>query len=91
MVLAGKAAIIAKEMVCYNLSVLGVTKWTQSVEVKLASVQSIIFSGHKDNGANRTEGIAIMMTKETKKRSACMGTHHLSPHHCVLQNQQQES
>ena len=37
---AGKAASIAKEMVRYNLSVLGLaeTRWTQSGEVNLASV-----------------------------------------------------
>ena len=41
MVQAGKAAIIAKVMVCYNLSVLGLaeTRWTQSGEVKLARGQ----------------------------------------------------
>ncbi|KAJ3602468.1 hypothetical protein NHX12_030223 [Muraenolepis orangiensis] len=66
---AGKAATIAKEMVRYNLSVLGLgeTRWTQSGEVKLPSGQSVIYSGHKEDGANHTEGVAIMMTKETRK------------------------
>ncbi|KAJ8340031.1 hypothetical protein SKAU_G00346640 [Synaphobranchus kaupii] len=66
---AGKAATIAKEMVRYNLSVLGLgeTRWTQSGEVKLASGQSIIYSGHEEDGANHMEGVAIMMTKETRK------------------------
>ena len=66
---AGKAATIAKEMARYNLSVLGLaeTRWTQSGEVKLASGQSIIYSGHEEEGAIHTEGVAIMMTKDTRK------------------------
>ncbi|KAJ3589170.1 hypothetical protein NHX12_010018 [Muraenolepis orangiensis] len=66
---AGKAATIAKEMVRYNLSVLGLgdTRWTQSGEVKLPSGQSVIYSGHEEDGENHTEGVAIMMTKETRK------------------------
>ncbi|KAJ3603189.1 hypothetical protein NHX12_030932 [Muraenolepis orangiensis] len=66
---AGKAATVAKEMVRYNLSVLGLgeTRWTQSGEVKLPSGQSVIYSGHEEDGANHTEGVAIMMTKETRK------------------------
>ncbi|KAJ3584409.1 hypothetical protein NHX12_014904 [Muraenolepis orangiensis] len=58
-------------------------------EVKLPSGQTVIFSGHEEDGANHTEGVAIMMTKETKKGPDRMGTHQLSPHHCILQNQQQ--
>ncbi|KAJ3609526.1 hypothetical protein NHX12_024047 [Muraenolepis orangiensis] len=56
-------------MVRYNLSVLGLgeTRWTQSGEVKLSSGQSVIYSGHEEDGANHTEGVAIMMTKETRK------------------------
>lgn len=66
---AGKAATIAKEMVRYNLSVLGLaeTRQTPPGEVKLASAQSIIYSGHGDEGANHREGVAIMMTKDTRK------------------------
>ncbi|KAJ3595626.1 hypothetical protein NHX12_004929 [Muraenolepis orangiensis] len=62
---ASKAATIAKEMVRYNLSVLGLgeTRWTPSGEVKLPSGQSVIYSGHEEDGANHTEGVAIMMTK----------------------------
>ncbi|KAJ3613928.1 hypothetical protein NHX12_017507 [Muraenolepis orangiensis] len=65
----GKAETIAKEMVRYNLSVLGLveTRWTQSGEVKLPSGQSVIYSGHEEDGANHTEGIAVMMSKETRK------------------------
>ncbi|KAJ3584790.1 hypothetical protein NHX12_015285 [Muraenolepis orangiensis] len=29
---------------------------------------SVIYSGHKEDGANQTEGVAIMMTKETNNR-----------------------
>ena len=66
---AGRAATIAKEMLRYNLSVLGLgeTRWTQLGEVKLSSGQSVIYSGHEEDGANHTEGVAIMMTKETRK------------------------
>ncbi|KAJ3584282.1 hypothetical protein NHX12_014778 [Muraenolepis orangiensis] len=56
-------------MTRYNLSVLGLgeTRWTPSGEVKLPSGQSVIYSGHEEDGANHTEGVAIMMTKETRK------------------------
>lgn len=66
---AGKAATIGKEMERYNLTVLGLaeTRWTQSGEVKLTSGQSIIYSGHEEEAASHTEGVAIMMTKETRK------------------------
>ncbi|KAJ3595044.1 hypothetical protein NHX12_004349 [Muraenolepis orangiensis] len=39
-------------------------------EVKLPSGQSVIYStlsGHEEDGENNTEGVAIMMTKETRK------------------------
>lgn len=66
---AGKAATVSKELERYNLSVLGLaeTRWTQSGEVKLASGQSIIYSGHEQEGAIHTEGVAIMMTKDARK------------------------
>ncbi|KAJ3608732.1 hypothetical protein NHX12_023262 [Muraenolepis orangiensis] len=54
-------------MVRYNLSVLGLgeTRWTQSGEVQLSS-GPVMYSGHEEDGANPTEGVAIMMTKETR-------------------------
>lgn len=53
----------------YNLSVLGLaeTRWTQLGEAKLASGESIIYSGHEDEGTHHTEGVAIMMEKDARK------------------------
>lgn len=69
------AAIVANEMARYNLVVLGLakTRWTESDKVKLASGQSIIYSGHEEEGAHHTERVDIMMTKYARKQ--CMETH----------------
>lgn len=65
------AAIVVNEMARYNLVVLGSakTRWTQSDKVKLASGQSIIYSGHEEEGAHHTERVDIMMTKYARKAS----------------------
>ena len=58
----GRATIIAHEMKRYKLSILGLseTRWTSSGEMKLADGTTIIYSGHQDDGAPHTEGVAFM-------------------------------
>ena len=62
----GKSAQIAKEMQNFNLDILGISKcrWTESGKLKLASGESVIYSGRED-GMHRS-GVAIMMSKHAE-------------------------
>lgn len=66
---AGNAAIIAEEMRRYRLFLLGLceTRWLQSGQVKLASGQSILYSGHPDDFAPRTERVAFILSTEAQR------------------------
>ena len=66
---AGKAAQVAKEMERYKVSLLGLceTRWNQSGQLQLLSGQTVLYSGHEDEGAPHTEGVAIMLAKETQR------------------------
>lgn len=66
---AGKTSVIAEEMRRYKISVLGlcVTRWIQTGEVELASGESILYSGHPDEKAPHTEGVAFMLSKEAQR------------------------
>ncbi|KAJ3589791.1 hypothetical protein NHX12_010632 [Muraenolepis orangiensis] len=65
----GKAAVIAEEMKRYGISLLGLgeTRWLQSGQVKLASGETILYSGHPEDSAPHTEGVAFMLSKETQR------------------------
>ena len=66
---AGKTAIIAEEMKRYRLSLLGLceTRWLQSGQVKLASGESVLYSGHPEDTAPHTEGVAFMLSTEAQR------------------------
>lgn len=66
---AGKSTVIAEEMRRYKISILGLceTRWLQAGEVKLASGESILYSGHADEKAAHTEGVALMLSKEAQR------------------------
>ena len=66
---AGKTTVIADEMRRYRVSNLGLceTRWLQSGEVKLVSGESILYSGHADEKAPHTEGVAFMLSKEAQR------------------------
>ena len=66
---AGKTSVIADEMRRYRVSILGLceTRWLQSGEVKLVSGESILYSGHADEKAPHTEGVAFMLSKEAQR------------------------
>ena len=61
---SGRSTIIANEMKRYKISILGLseTRWTSSGEAKLADGTTIIYSGHPDDGAPHTEGVAFTLT-----------------------------
>ena len=62
---AGKAAQVAKEMDRYKVSLLGLCETrNQSGQLQLLSGQTVLYSGHEDEGAPHTEGVAIMLAKE---------------------------
>ena len=62
----GKSAQIAKEMQNFNLDILGISKcrWTESGKLKLASGESVIYSGLEDE--MHRSGVAIMMSKHAE-------------------------
>ena len=53
----GKAAQVAAEMKCYNLTLLGIseTHWTQTGQRRLLSGEMILYSGHEETDAPHTE------------------------------------
>ena len=65
----GRAVIIASEMKRYKLSLLGLseTRWTQNGQTRLQSGEMIIYSGHPEEDAAHTEGVAFMMDKKAQR------------------------
>nr|KAG5692145.1 hypothetical protein BaRGS_020693 [Batillaria attramentaria] len=62
---AGKTAQVAAEMRNYNLAVLGISesRWTGSVQRRLATGELLLFSGHEEDNAPHTQGVALMLSK----------------------------
>ena len=63
-----KAAQIARERRAYNITVLGLceTRWTQSGQVRLNTGEMILYSGHEEEDAHHTEGVAFMLSHEAQ-------------------------
>ena len=59
---------IARERRAYNITVLGLceTRWTQSGQVKLNTGDMILYSGHEEEDAHHTEGVAFMLSHEAQ-------------------------
>ena len=53
----------------YRILLLGLceTWWKQSGQLQLLSGQTILYSGHKDECAPHTEGVAIVLSKEAQR------------------------
>ena len=66
---AGKAQQIANEMSRYKISLLGIseTRWTKSGKLRLASGQTILYSGYEDDHARHIHGEGFMLSAETAK------------------------
>ena len=62
------AAQIARERRAYNITVLGLceTRWTQSGQVRLNTGEMILYSGHEEEDAHHTEGVALMLSHEVQ-------------------------
>ena len=63
-----KAAQIARERRAYNITVLELceTRWTQSGQVRLNTGEMILYSGHEEEDAHHTEGVALMLSHEAQ-------------------------
>ncbi|CAH8514717.1 unnamed protein product [Schistosoma haematobium] len=69
----GKTSQISMEMRRYNLAVLGIseTHWTQAGQKKLATGEMLLYSGHEEDNAPHTQGVAPMLSKVA--RNALVG------------------
>ncbi|VDP28251.1 unnamed protein product [Schistosoma margrebowiei] len=69
----GKTSQIAIEMRRYNLAVLGIseTHWTQAGQKRLATGEMLLYSGHEEDNAPHTQGVALMLSKVA--RNALVG------------------
>ena len=69
----GKTVQVAREMKRYKLGVLGLseTRWLQSRQLGLSSGEQLLYSGHMEEGAPHTEGVALMLAPEA--HSALIG------------------
>ena len=65
----GRTAQVAKEMRNYNISLLGLseTRWLQAGQIRLATGEKLLYSGHTEDGAPHTEGVALMLTREAQR------------------------
>ncbi|CAI2732551.1 unnamed protein product [Schistosoma spindalis] len=64
----GRVFQIAAEMRRYNLEVLGIseTHWTQVGQQRLASGELLLYSGHEQENAPHTQGVALMLSKQAQ-------------------------
>ena len=66
---AGRTAQVAREMKQYNICLLGLseTRWLQAGQLRLASGETLLSSGHSEEGAPHTEGVGLMLTPEAHR------------------------
>ncbi|VDO85373.1 unnamed protein product, partial [Schistosoma margrebowiei] len=64
----GRAFQIAAEMRRYNLELLGIseTRWTQVGQQRLTSGELLLYSGHEEENAPHTQGVALMLFKQAQ-------------------------
>ncbi|XP_078610787.1 uncharacterized protein LOC144881517 [Branchiostoma floridae x Branchiostoma japonicum] len=65
----GRTAQVAKEMGNYKISELGLseTRCLQAGQVRLATGETLLYSGHTEDGAPHTEGVAFMLSQEAQR------------------------
>ena len=66
---AGKASQVAAEMRRFNVHIMGIskTRWTGSGQKRLATGELLLYSGHEDEDAHHTQGVALMLSKLAQK------------------------
>ncbi|VDP66580.1 unnamed protein product [Schistosoma curassoni] len=59
---------IAAEMRRHNIEVLGIseTHWTKVGQQRLASGELLLYSGHDEESAPHTQGVALMLSKRAQ-------------------------
>ena len=65
----GKTAQVAAEMRKFNLTILGISesRWTGSGQKRLTSGELLLFSGHEQEDAAHTQGVALMLSKSAQR------------------------
>ena len=66
---SGKTVQVAREMPNYNLVLLGLceNRWKQSGQLQLTTGEMVLYSGHEENSAPHSEGVALLLTVEAQK------------------------
>ena len=66
---AGKTSQVAAEMRRFNIAIMGIseTRWTGSGQKRLITGELLLFSGHEDENAHHTQGVAFMLSKPAQK------------------------
>ena len=76
---ASKTGQIAKQKRAYNISILGLCeiRWTKSGQTRLNTGDTMLYSGHEEENAPHTEGMALMLSHQTY--NALIGWEALGP------------
>ena len=63
---ASTTAHIAREKRANNISILGLceTRWTKSGQTRLNTGDTVLYSGHEEENAPHTEGVALMLSHQ---------------------------
>ena len=75
----GRTFEVAREMKNYNIRVLGLseTRWLHTGQVKLSTGELLLYSGHTEDGAPHTDGVALMLAPDAQY--ALVGWEPVSP------------
>ncbi|VDO58782.1 unnamed protein product [Schistosoma margrebowiei] len=86
----GRTLQIAAEMRRYNLEVLGISEihWTQVGQQRLTSGELLLYSGHEEENAPHTQGVALMLSNQAKKGIYSMGISWTKDHQSLVQNKE---
>ena len=65
---AGRTIQVTREMKNYKIGVLGLseTRWIQTGQLRLSSGEQLLYSGHTEDGAPHTEGMALMLAPQAQ-------------------------
>ena len=65
---AGRTIQVTREMKNYKIGVLGLseTRWIQTGQLRLSSGEQLLYSGHTEDGAPHTEGMAFMLAPQAQ-------------------------
>ena len=66
---AGRTRQVAMEMKIYGIRVLDIseTRWLQTGQIRLATGEQLLYSGHTMDGASHTEGVGLMLAPEAQR------------------------